>query len=63
MEPSLDRERQQAHALVEPLSLAPLEEEELTSEIAEALDRAHASPARGEGISHQEILREFSLRA
>jgi hypothetical protein len=85
MEPSLDRERQQAHALldllpaeklnavlsllevmVEPLSsllaLAPLEEEELTSETAEALDRARASLARGEGIPHQEILREFGLR-
>jgi hypothetical protein len=85
MEPSLDRERQQAHALldlltaeklnavlsllevmVEPLSsslaLAPVEEEELNSETAEALDRARASLARGEGIPHQEILREFDLR-
>jgi hypothetical protein len=62
MEPSLDQERRQAHALVEPLALAPLEEEELTSETAEALDRARASLARGEGIAHQEILREFDLR-
>ncbi len=65
MEPSLDRERQQAHALIGPLSnslaLAPVEEEELTPETAEALDRARASLARGEGIPHHEILREFDL--
>ena len=61
MEPSLDREREQAHALVGPLALAPVEEEELTSETAEALDRARASLARGEGIPHQEMIREFDL--
>jgi hypothetical protein len=62
MEPSLDREREQAHTLVEPLALAPSREEELASETAEALDGAHAPLARGEGIPHQEILREFDLR-
>jgi hypothetical protein len=84
MEPDLNQERQQAHALldmlpakklnavrgllevmVEPLSrslaLAPVEDEEITPETAAALDRARASLARGEGISHQEILREFGL--
>jgi len=84
MEPNLDQERRQAHALldmlpaeklnavrsllevmVEPLSrslaLAPMEEEEITADTAASLDRARASLARGEGIPHQEILREFGL--
>lgn len=84
MEANINRERQQAHALldmlpaeklnavrsllevmVEPLAwslaLAPLEEEETTPEIAAALDRARDSLARGEGIPHEEILREFGL--
>ena len=51
--------------MVEPLSrslaLAPLEEEEVTPETAAALDRARASLARGDGIPHEEILREFGL--
>ena len=51
--------------MVEPLArslaLAPVEEEEITSETAAALDRARASLARGEGIPHDEILREFGL--
>ena len=49
--------------LVEPLSrslaTAPVEEEELTPETAAALDSARASLARGEGVSHEEVLREF----
>ncbi len=49
--------------MVEPLSrslaAAPVDEEEITSETAAALQRARASLARGEGIPHQEILREF----
>lgn len=49
--------------LVEPLSrslaIAPVEEEDLTPETAVALDRSRTSLARGEGISHQEILPEF----
>ena len=84
MEPDLNQERRQAHALldmlpaeklnavrsllevmVEPLArslaLAPVEEEEITPETAQALDRARASLARGEGIPHEEILREFGL--
>jgi hypothetical protein len=51
--------------MVEPLSrslaLAPVEEEEITPETAGALDQAQASLARGEGIPHEEILREFGL--
>ena len=84
MEPNLNEDRQQAHALldllpaeklnavrsllevlVEPLerslALAPVEEA-LTSETAAALERARASLARGEGIAHEEILREFGQR-
>jgi hypothetical protein len=84
MEPNLNQERLQAHALldllpaaklnavrsllevmVEPLArslaLAPVEEEEITPETAAALDRARTSLARGEGIPHEEILREFGL--
>lgn len=43
------------------LSLAPVDDEDLTPEAATALSRARASLARGEGISHEEILREFGL--
>lgn len=52
--------------MVEPLSrslsLAPVEDEDLTPETAASLDRARASLARGEGIPHEEILREFGLK-
>lgn len=51
--------------MVEPLSRslakAPVEEEELTPETAAALEHARASLARGEGIPHEDILREFGL--
>jgi two-component system nitrogen regulation response regulator NtrX len=51
--------------MVEPLArslaLAPVEEEEITPETAAALNRARASLARGEGIPHEEVLREFGL--
>jgi hypothetical protein len=43
------------------LALTPAEEEEITPETAAALERASASLARGEGIAHEEILREFGL--
>ncbi|MGC2527726.1 MAG: hypothetical protein WA639_08255 [Candidatus Acidiferrum sp.] len=53
-------------AMIEPVSHAianaPVEEEEITAETAAALERARASLARGEGIPHDEILREFGLR-
>jgi hypothetical protein len=50
-------------AMLDPVSLAAalVEEEEITAETAAALDRARASLARGEGIPHEEILREFGL--
>lgn len=51
--------------MVEPLSrslaTAPVEDEDLAPETAAALDRARASLARGEGIPHEEVLREFGL--
>lgn len=84
MEPDLDHERRQAHALldllpaaklnavrsllevmVEPLArslaLALVEDEEVTPGTAAALERARASLARGEGIPHEDIRREFGL--
>jgi hypothetical protein len=49
--------------LVEPLSralaVAPVEDEDLTTETAAALDHARASFARGEAVSHEDVLREF----
>jgi hypothetical protein len=50
-----------AEPLARSLALAPVEEEEITPETAAALDRARASLARGEGIRHEEVLREFGL--
>jgi len=47
--------------LTHSLALAPVDDEELTPETEAALGRARASLARGEGISHDEILREFGL--
>ncbi|HVP45117.1 MAG TPA: hypothetical protein VMT32_00990 [Bryobacteraceae bacterium] len=44
------------------LAQAPVEEEELTPETTAALDRARASLARGEGIPHEDVLREFGLK-
>ena len=50
-------------AMLDPAALAnaPVEEAEITPETAAALDRARESLARGEGIPHEEILREFGL--
>ncbi|MBL8227232.1 MAG: hypothetical protein JNL98_02090 [Bryobacterales bacterium] len=52
--------------MVEPLTrslvLTEVEEEDLTSDTSVALDHARASLARGEGIPHDEILREFGLK-
>ena len=44
------------------LAKVPFEEEELTPATAAALDASRASLERGEGIPHDEILREFGLR-
>ena len=50
-----------AEPLARSLAMAPVEEEEITPDTAAALDQARASLARGEGIPHEEILREFGL--
>jgi hypothetical protein len=51
--------------VIEPLSkslaIVPVAEEDLTPETAAALDRARPSLARGEGVPHEEVLREFGL--
>lgn len=61
----LNAVRSLLEVMVEPLTrslaLAPVEEEVVTPGTAAALDRARASLARGEGIPHEEILREFGL--
>jgi hypothetical protein len=44
-----------------PLASAPVEEEEVTPETAAAIGRSRASIAHGEGIRHEDILREFGL--
>jgi hypothetical protein len=62
----LNAVRSLLEVMVEPLArsmaLALVEEEEITPDTAAALDRARASVCRGEGIAHEEILREFGLR-
>ena len=49
--------------LVEPLSrslaMAPTEEEGITPETADQIEQGYASLARGEGISHEQMLRDF----
>jgi hypothetical protein len=40
---------------------APLDDEPVTAEDIEALDEARASLDRGEGIAHEDIMREFGL--
>jgi hypothetical protein len=52
--------------MVEPLARslasAPVEEEEITDSTAAAIDRSRTSFALGEGIPHDEVLKEFWLR-
>jgi hypothetical protein len=48
--------------LAPSLADAAFEKEELTPETIAALERARASFARGEGIPHDEILREFGAK-
>ncbi|MEO8096992.1 MAG: hypothetical protein ABI811_04780 [Acidobacteriota bacterium] len=65
-EEKLHAVRSLLEVMVEPLSrslaLAPIEDEELTAEMAISLDRARASLARGEGVPYEDILREFGLK-
>jgi hypothetical protein len=48
--------------LARSLASAAVDEEGITSETAAAIDRSRASLDRGEGIPHEEILREFGLK-
>jgi hypothetical protein len=61
----LNAVRNLLEVLVEPLARslgsAPVEDEDITPDTSAALDRARASLARGEGVPHEEILREFGL--
>jgi hypothetical protein len=61
-----DAVRNLLEVLVEPLvhslAQAPVEDDEITPETAAALDRARASLDRGEGVPHDDILREFGLK-
>jgi hypothetical protein len=49
--------------LVEPLSCSlaqsPIEHEDITVDTAASLDRSRDSLGRGEGIPHDELIREF----
>ena len=62
----LNAVRSLLEVMVEPISrslaLAAAEEEEITPETAAALERARVSLAHGEGIPHDEVLREFGLK-
>jgi hypothetical protein len=53
-------------AIVDPVARAianaPVDDEEITDETAAEIDQARESLARGEGIPHEEILREFGLK-
>jgi len=61
----LNAVRSLLEVMVEPLArslaLAPADEEEVAPDTAAAIDRSRASLNRGEGIPHEDILREFGL--
>lgn len=48
--------------LARSIANAVVEEEEITSETVAELDAARASIARGEGTSHEQMLREFGTK-
>lgn len=52
--------------MIDPLAYsianASVEDEEILPQTADELDAAHASIARGEGIPHEEILRQFGAK-
>ena len=47
--------------MTDPFASAAVEEEEIAPETAAAIERARASLARGEGIAHEAVLREFGI--
>ncbi len=62
----LEAVRNLLEVMVEPLArslaAAPVEDGEITETTAAAIDRARASLNRGEGIAHDDILKEFGLK-
>jgi hypothetical protein len=48
--------------LASSIANAPVEDEEILPQNAVELDAAHASIDRNEGISHEEILRQFGAK-
>ncbi len=62
----LNAVRSLLEVMVEPLArsfaLAQVQEEGLAPDTVAALEHARTSFARGEGIPHEEILREFGLK-
>lgn len=48
--------------LARALASAPVEDDNLTAETVRAIDRSRAALRRGEGIPHEEVLREFGLK-
>ena len=53
-------------AMIDPVSVAlanaPIDDEPVSEEEAREIAEARASIARGEGIPHEEVLREFGLK-
>ncbi len=47
--------------MTDPFASAAVEQEELAPETAAAIEHGRASLARGEGITHEAVLREFGL--
>ena len=62
----LNAVRSLLEVMVEPLArslaLAQPEDDEITPETFAALERARASRASGEGVRHEDVLREFGLK-
>jgi hypothetical protein len=58
---STKRRRVKVRPSANSSALAAVEKEEITPETAGALDRTRALLTRGEGIPHEEILRESGL--
>jgi hypothetical protein len=62
----LEAVRNLLEVMVEPLARslahAAVEDSEITETTAAAIDRARASLKRGEGIAHDDILKEFGLK-
>ena len=47
--------------VAQSIANAPVEGEEITPEMAAELDAARAALERGEGIPHEQVLREFGI--